>query len=70
MIVVAGAQRPTLWHVREPIFGSLRRSNCEEAPAEEVSGAAKALDGLDGLGLSQGTRALFPGGSAQRVYGV
>ncbi|MDE0390603.1 MAG: amidohydrolase family protein [Rhodospirillales bacterium] len=31
---------------------------------------AKALDGLDDLGLSQETRALFLGGNAQRVYGL
>ena len=31
---------------------------------------AKALDGLDDLGLSAETRALFLGGNAQRVYGL
>ncbi|MCY4393840.1 MAG: amidohydrolase family protein [Rhodospirillaceae bacterium] len=31
---------------------------------------AKALEGLDDLGLSPETRALFLGGNAQRVYGI
>ena len=46
MIVDAWAQHPTLKHVRDPIFDSLRRWNREEAPTEELPVAAtiRAMD--------------------------
>ena len=46
MIVDAWAQHPTLRHVRDPIFDSLRRWSREEAPTEELPVAAtiRAMD--------------------------
>ena len=52
MIVDAWAQHPTLRHVRDPIFDSLRRWNREEAPTEELPVAA-TIRAMDAAGVAK-----------------
>lgn len=52
MIIDAWAQHPTLRHVRDPIFDSLRRRNREEAPTEELPVAA-TIRAMDDAGVAK-----------------
>ena len=53
MIIDAWAQHPTLRHVRDPIFDSLRRWNREEPPTEELPVAA-TIRAMDEANVCQG----------------
>ena len=52
MIIDAWAQHPTLRHVRDPIFDSLRRWNRQHPPTEELP-VEKTIRAMDAAGVSK-----------------